>query len=159
MRVVVAIDERLDETPLERVAALLGVNGAKIEIEIEIEIVLVHVLDTAGREEWEHNAGRHLLRPGALRHAGERMQAADQAHGERVLAAAGAIAAGWGVGAVTTRLLEGSPKHEIRALLDREGADTLVIFVRGREVGPKSIHKEARFLIDHAPCAVLVVKR
>jgi hypothetical protein len=30
--------------------------------------------------------------------------------------------------------------------------------VHGREVGPKSIHKEARFLIDHAPCTVLVVK-
>ena len=34
----------------------------------------------------------------------------------------------------------------------------LVVFVHGREVGPKSIHKEARFLIDHAPCSVLVVK-
>jgi nucleotide-binding universal stress UspA family protein len=43
-------------------------------------------------------------------------------------------------------------------LLDAEGADALVVFVRGREVGPKSIHKEARFLIDHAPCTVLVIK-
>ena len=34
----------------------------------------------------------------------------------------------------------------------------LFVIVRGADVGPKSIHKEARFLIDHAPCAVLVVK-
>ena len=72
--------------------------------------------------------------------------------------AAAAAAAGWGAVHVETRLLEGSPKHAVRALLDAEGADALVVFVHGREVGPKSIHKEARFLIDHAPCTVLVVK-
>jgi nucleotide-binding universal stress UspA family protein len=149
MRIVVAIDERLDETPLERVPELLNVHDATV--------LLVHVLDTAGREEWERSAGHHLLRPGAPRAGSVRMQAADRAHGERVLVAAAQVAAGWGA-VVTTRLLEGSPKHEVRALLDAEGADVLVVFVRGHDVGPKSIHKEARFLIDHAPCAVLTVK-
>jgi nucleotide-binding universal stress UspA family protein len=86
------------------------------------------------------------------------MRAADHAAGERILAAATRAVASWGAAEVQTRLLEGSPKHEIHALLNAEGADTLVVFVRGREVGPKSIHKEARFLIDHAPCPVLVVK-
>ncbi len=150
MRIVVAMDERLDETPLDRVPPLLNVRGA--------EVLLVHVLDTAGREEWERSAGHHLLRPGAPRVGAERMQAADRAHGERVLAAAARAVTAWGADVVTTRLLEGSPKHEVRALLDAEGADVLVLFVRGREIGPKSIHKEARFLIDHAPCPVLVVK-
>jgi hypothetical protein len=37
-------------------------------------------------------------------------------------------------------------------------ATLLAVLMRPREVGPKSIHKEARFLIDHAPCPVLVVK-
>lgn len=150
MRIVVAVDERLDETPLARVPALLNVGGA--------EVLLVHVLDTAGGEEWEQAAGRHLLRPGAPRFGRDRMRAADQAQGERVLAAAAQAAGAWGAGRVTTRLLSGSPKHEIRALLDTEGADALVVFIRGREVGPRSIHKEARFMIDHAPCPVLVVK-
>jgi nucleotide-binding universal stress UspA family protein len=150
MRIVVALDERLDETPLGRVPALLNVRGA--------DVLLVHVLDPAGREEWERAAGRHLLRPRAPHLSAGRMHMADRAEGERVLAAAATAAAGWGAAHVETRLLEGSPKHAIRALLDAEGADALVVFVHGREVGPKSIHKEARFLIDHAPCTVLVVK-
>ena len=150
MRIIVAVDERLDETPLGRVPALLNVRDA--------DVLLVHVLDPAGREEWERAAGRHLLRPSAPHFGAGRMQAADRAEGERVLAAAAAAAAGWGAAHVETRLLEGSPKHAIRALLDAEGADALVVFVHGREVGPKSIHKEARYLIYHAPCTVLAVK-
>jgi nucleotide-binding universal stress UspA family protein len=150
VRIVVAVDERLDETPLGRVPALLNVRGA--------DVLLVHVLDPAGREEWERAAGRHLLRPRAPHLTAGRMHMADQAEGERVLGAAAAAAAGWSAAHVETRLLEGSPKRAIRALLDAEGADVLVVFVHGHEVGPKSIHKEARFLIDHAPCTVLVVK-
>lgn len=150
MRVVVAVDERPGETPLERVPALLHMQGT--------EVVLVHVLDPAGREEWERAAGRHLMRPSAPHRAAEGMRLADHAEGERLLVAAAQRAAGWGAARVETRLLEGSPKHTIRALLDGEGAEALVVFVRGPEVGPKSIHREARFLIDHAPCAVLVVK-
>jgi nucleotide-binding universal stress UspA family protein len=150
MRVIVAVDERADETPLERVPALLNVRDA--------EVVIVHVLDPGGREEWEHAAGRHLLRPGCPHHGEERMHAADRARGERVLAAAEKAAADWGAARVETRLLEGSPKHTIYDLLRAEGADVLVVFVHGREVGPKSIHKEARFLVDHAPCPVLIVK-
>lgn len=150
MRVIVAVDERPDETPLERVPALLRIGGAAVTV--------VHVLDPGGREEWEHAAGRHLLRPGPPRSGGERMRAADRMQGERVLAMAAAKAAAWDAAHVETRLLEGSPKHTIYDLLQAEGADVLVVFVHGREVGPKSIHKEARFLIDHAPCAVLVVK-
>ena len=150
MRIVVAVDERLAETPLERVPALLNVQDAAV--------LIVHVLDPSGRADWEHAAARHLLWRGSPHHGGERMRAADHASGERVLAAATRAVASWGAAAVQTRLLEGSPKHEIHALLNAEGADTLVVFVRGREVGPKSIHKEARFLIDRAPCSVLVVK-
>src|SRR5690242_17253579 len=101
MRVIVAVDERADETPLERVPVLLNVRDA--------EVVIVHVLDPGGREEWEHAAGRHLLRPGRPRHGEERMHAADRARGERVLAAAARAAAGWGAARVETRLLEGSP--------------------------------------------------
>lgn len=150
MYVVVAVDARLDETPLARVPDLLNVAGAGV--------LVIHVLDPSGRETWEHAAGRHLMRPGAPRHEAERMRAADRADGERLLNAAVAAMSRWGTKRIETRLLEGSPKHEIYAVLQAERADALVIFVRGHEVGPKSIHKEARFLIDHAPCAVLVVK-
>jgi hypothetical protein len=105
MRIVVAVDERLDETPLERVPALLNVQDAAV--------LIVHVLDPGGRAEWEHAAARHLLWREPPHHTGERMRAADHAAGERVLAAATRAVASWGAAEVQTRLLEGSPKHEI----------------------------------------------
>lgn len=150
MRVVVAIDERAGESPLARVPLALNLAGAAI--------LAVHVLDPGGPEEWERAAGRHLLRSTPSHLSRERMHAADRREGEQVLAAATAAMAAWGAARVETRLLEGSPKHEIYALLTREPADVLVVFIHGHEVGPKSIHKEARFLIDHATCLVLVVK-
>lgn len=150
MRIVVAIDERTAEGELERLPRLLSMQGS--------EALLVHVLDTGGREEWERAAARRLLRPGPAGRGEQRMRGADRQGGERALARAAALAATWGVARIETRLLEGAPKHEIRRLLDMEGADLLAVFVHGRETGPKSIGKEARFLIDHAPCPVLVVK-
>jgi len=152
MRIVVAVNEHPVEDALGRLPRLTPLQGA--------EALLVHVLDTGGREEWERGAARRLFRPGGpARQGDERMHAADRAGGERALARAAAIAASsWPDTRVETRLLQGSPKHEIRRLLDDEGADLLVVFVHGYEVGPKSIGKEARFLIDHAPCPVLVVK-
>lgn len=150
MRVVVAIDERLDETSLARVPRALNLHGA--------DVLAAHVVDPGGRQEWERAAGRHLLRTGSSHMGGQRMLAADRADGERILSAAAKGMVAWGAARVETRLLEGSPKHEICALLTREPADVLVVFVHGHEVGPKSIHKEARFLVDHAPCMVLVVK-
>jgi len=74
------------------------------------------------------------------------------------LVRAAAVMTDWGAVRVQTHLLEGSPKHEIHAVLESERVDALVVFVHGPDVGPKSIGKEARFLIDHARCAVVVVK-
>ena len=150
MRVVVALDERLAESPLGQVPRILAVRDA--------DVLLVHVLDTGVREEWEQGAMHRLLRSRASGADRAGMQEVDRGAGERLLAAAAAQTGDWAAGQVRTRLLEGSPKHVIRDLLDREGADVLVVFVHGHEVGPRSIHKEARFLIDHAPCPVLVVK-
>mgnify|MGYP001243339053 CR=1 FL=1 len=150
MRLVIAVDERPAEALLERVPEIINVRAA--------EILLVHVLDPGGPEEWERIAGRHLLRPGPLGRGRERMRAVDRTEGERVLSRAAAAAEAWGATGLETRLLEGSPKHEIVELLGTEGANLLVVFVHGREIGPKSIHKGARFMIDHAPCPALIIK-
>jgi len=150
MRLVIAIDERPVDVLLERVLELVNVRDA--------EILLVYVLDPGGPEEWERIAGRHLLRPGPLGRGKEHMRAVDRTEGERVLSRAAAAAAAWGATGVEARLLEGDPKHQIVALSATEGADLLVVFVHGREVGPKSIHKPARFMIDHALCPVLIIK-
>jgi nucleotide-binding universal stress UspA family protein len=150
MRVVVAIDERVGVAALSRLPGLLDLRDAQMTV--------VHVLDPGGRAEWQRVAGHHLLRPHSPQTGARSMYTADHDEGERLLAAAATTLSQTSVAQVRTRLLEGSPKHTIQALLADEPADALVVFVHGREVGPKSIGKEARFLIDHAPCAVLVVK-
>lgn len=150
MRVVVAIDERVGEAALSRLPGLLDLRDAQMTV--------VHVLDPGGRAEWQRAAGHHLLRSHPPQTGAQSMYTADHDEGERLLAAAATALSQTSAAQVRTRLLEGSPKHTIQALLADEPADALVVFVHGHEVGPKSIGKEARFLIDHAPCAVLVIK-
>ncbi len=150
MKVAVALDARWEMTQLARVPQIVTVR--------EAEVLAVHVLDPGGREEWEHAARRHLLRSGPPRKGQERMHAVDHSEGERLLARAATAMAGWGAARVQTRLLEGRPKHEIHTLLENDKVDVLVVFVHGQDAGPTSIGTEARFLIDHAPCAVVVVK-
>ena len=49
--------------------------------------------------------------------------------------------------------------HPERELLKASGGADLLVLARNREprLGPKSLSHEARFVVDHAPCAVLLV--
>jgi nucleotide-binding universal stress UspA family protein len=73
-----------------------------------------------------------------------------------------AIAARAGLGAVTTQLMRGQPERVIVDLAARE-VDLVVVGAReGVAVlptGPESVGHVARFVLDHAPCNVLLVRR
>jgi nucleotide-binding universal stress UspA family protein len=51
--------------------------------------------------------------------------------------------------------VRGRAKHEIVAAA--EGATMLVVARDGPGPGPKSLGKDVRFVVDHAPCPVLLV--
>ncbi len=127
------------------------------------ELLLVHVIDLGPRHELEHLPGP-LLRRGP--HGGpERtrvMDAAEVAAGERALAEALAVAQAGGLTA-QTRLERGKPEQVIVSLARETGANQIAIGARQApehhpKLGPGSVGHAARFVLDHAPCDVLLVR-
>src|SRR5579884_3693844 len=100
MRIVVAIDERATEGELARLPRLLLLH--------DVELLLVHVLDSGGRDEWERGAAHRLLHHGPPHAHREQMGVADRQSGERLLARAASVASRWPDVQIGTRLLEGS---------------------------------------------------
>lgn len=153
MRIAVAVKGSEGEVFLRRVARLAPLSSAE-------EIVLVHVVDTRPRQEMEMARDRFLLRHPL---GPERSQ--DLARAEEERARAGIryaqevfIAVGIAPDVLRPMVLHGKPNEEIRRLLDAESIDLVVVGGTGGKPGPHSIGKTARFLIDHAPHAALLVR-
>jgi nucleotide-binding universal stress UspA family protein len=144
-----------DEAPrlIEIASRLIGRDG---------EWLTVHVLDTRPRVElgWLR-AGI----PGAGPLGREQRLAIDDAATERaraVLAEAehALTAAGLSFGGAVQRT--GEPGREICGAARAEHVDLVALLARrrpGPDVGPPSVGHTARFVVDHAPCPVLLVRR
>lgn len=153
MRVLCGVSGRDGAQLVERLLAQLGGGATALQ--------LVLVIDEGPRHGLE--ALRGPLGRGPQVGAGRRaqMDQAEEQSGALVLAEAEAAARRAGVREVTTRLLRGEPGH-ILAALAAEGADMVAVGAHeGGGVwppGPKSVGHVARFVLDHAPCSVLLVR-
>jgi nucleotide-binding universal stress UspA family protein len=119
---------------------------------------LLYVIDTGPHEEMERKRER-LLRPHELPPARRtQMQQAEQASALDILEEG-------------TRYLPGAEKLQRQGRPEREivncaaewNADLIVICPRsplsgGPPIGPKSVRHVARFVLDHAPCPVLLTR-
>jgi nucleotide-binding universal stress UspA family protein len=119
---------------------------------------LLYVTDIGPHEEMERKRER-LLRPHELPPARRaQMQQAEQASAQDILEEG-------------TRYLPGAEKLQRQGRPEREivncaaawNADLIVICPRsplsgGPSIGPKSVGHVARFVLDHAPCPVLLVR-
>ena len=146
MKVVVLIDGL--HTRLSRLVAFDAV-----------EMLVVYVAVTGpgeGLELMHHRPGRGPLPPHA-RHAiveaqGERSEAA--------LAEAQRLAEGLGARATKVHV-EGEAGRAVCELAAKERADLVVVRAGGPDrppVGPKSLGPVARFITDHSPCPVLLLR-
>ena len=156
-----------------KVLVALGVRDAWALVEHTIrmlqptalELLLVYVVD----EEHHQNA---LRLPGGLgrRHEPHDMrrlalaQAEDQSAGrslERGVEAA--LACAISPEHIARRLMRGRPAQTIVALAEDEHCDLIVVRARDEvqvrvPAGPASVGHTARFILDHAPCDVLLVR-
>ncbi|THA50324.1 universal stress protein [Streptomyces sp. A1136] len=117
------------------------------------DIVLLHI-DSPDVGDVGHGAFAGLLgRVRAERDPGTAMEHLASATADRVLAAAGELL-GRPHRAVK---LTGRPETEVVAAA--EGADLLVLVRDGdhSRLGPRSLGPTSRFVVDHAPCPVLLV--
>ena len=112
-------------------------------------ITLLHVTDSAAADAARGAFTGLLGRAG--RDPGAQLEAmADSAATELLDAAAARL------GRAADRVRRhGRPEHQVTEAA--RGASLLVVAREGAEAGPKSLGKAARFVVDHAPCPVLLI--
>jgi nucleotide-binding universal stress UspA family protein len=159
-RLVVAIAGSEDPALVVELAALLGLDGPTVVLQ------LLHVVDSGPR-------GLLPIGPGPRR--GPWPKPSDASIQRRVTVAedegATALLAAWHqrfsaslpAATMSTEVRRGQPEQEVIAAAKAFRADAIVLCARPRsgptEPGPRSVGHVARFVVDHAPVPVLLVRR
>ena len=159
-RFLVALAGTEDPALPERVAQVVGTGGPAVEM------TLLHVAETGPRELATHDpAVRRGPWPTPKRAVIEhRLSDADNAgtaalltvwH-ERFAVALPGIR-------ITQLVAQGRPEQEIIVAAERLNADAVILCARPRigptEPGPRSVGHVARFVVDHSPVPVLLIRR
>ena len=125
------------------------VDAARALAPADQEVTLLHVTDSAALEA-AHGAFTGLLGRAGRDPAAQLDAMAESAATELLDAAAARL------GRKADRVrLRGRPEHQVTEAA--RGATLLVVARQGAEAGPKSLGKAARFVVDHAPCPVLLI--
>ena len=142
MRLAVWVTEGTWPATIDAARDLIGDDQA--------EVMLIHVLE-AGRPPREGFG--LLMGRGRVRHAEHEMNQLSQDAAQQMLDRAQERLAR----PATGRLEEGLPERIVTAVADE--VDYLVIGRDGdrSRLGPHSLGKHTRFVVDHAPCRVLLI--
>jgi len=155
MRVICAIGQRGGPELIEGLIKIVGK---------EVECVLLHVIDTGPRHDWKDYLRGPLHRrphPDKLPHEAA-IIAAEETASRKVIEEATEAAKRIGLKA-TAIVKEGQPeKIIIQVILEME-ATLIAIWARESgaghpRMGPAALGHTARFVIDHAPCDVLLLR-
>jgi nucleotide-binding universal stress UspA family protein len=154
--IICAIGQRGGAELVQRMAEVVGV---------EAECLLLHVIDAGPRHDIEEYLYGPLHR---LPHSGKPMRAAalknaDEASGHTAVEEGLNVARRAGLKAEAS-IQEGRPGEKIVQLAAATKAALIVIAANEGaaghpRLGPASLGHTARFVIDHAPCDVLLVRQ
>jgi nucleotide-binding universal stress UspA family protein len=119
---------------------------------------MLYVVDTGPRKEIEYTRQRFLRPPGPPSLREDEMQQAEKASAEDILNEGLRHLPG-----AETLQRKGRPEREIVNTAAEWQADLVVICARAEyggktTIGPKSVGHVARFILDHAPCPVLLLR-
>jgi nucleotide-binding universal stress UspA family protein len=150
VKLIVACDGRDLPTFFAALTQVIPLSGS--------EVILAHVVDSGFEEGWQLAAGHRLLghRPGSRQHT--QLQRTEEDQGRAILAEALNLSSDWPVTARDARQLTGNPERELVRLALAEHADVIVLGQHRLELGPHALGRCARFVVDHAPCSVLLVR-
>ena len=154
MRVLCAVGQRGGPELVKRVAEILH-SGT--------ELLLLHVIDTGPRHDLKHLIGSLRHGPAAGPARERELSAAEESVGNDSLAETQAAAEA--VGFVTrSSQVSGRPEEVILKIAADEDVSLICMSAReGAEghphIGPASVGHTARFVLDHAPCDVLLLRQ
>jgi nucleotide-binding universal stress UspA family protein len=135
-----------------------AVSGATEMLSQDPVVAIIYVVDQGPHREIEHTRER-FFRPPAPPPARERqMREVEQSSAREIVDEGLRYLPG-----AEVFQLEGRPEREIVNAAAEWRADLIVICPRAeyrdkRQIGPKSVGHVARFVLDHAPCPVLLVR-
>jgi nucleotide-binding universal stress UspA family protein len=143
----------LDGTNIEQISRTVSTI-----LKTDTALGLLYVIDNAPHEELDRRRERFLRHTGPLARRREQMQQADESTAQDILDEGGRYLPG-----SEPLRRTGRPEREIVNCAAEWAAELLVICSRAQydqrpEIGPKSVGHVARFVLDHAPCAVLLVR-
>ncbi len=121
----------------------------------------VHVIDARGRVDLGALRGGVAGAGPLPRHLVAAIEEAGREHASNVLAAASAAFAESGLASDAGLVRVGEPGREICAAATATSADLVVLRASRHariEPGPRSVGHTARFVVDHAPCGVLLIR-
>ncbi len=150
MRVLCCIDGTNVEQVSKAVGALLGTETRTIGV--------LYVTDTGPEVQMERHRERFLRPPRPPLPRREQMRQAEEASAQEILEEGSRY-----LGGAEMLRRTGRPEREIVQAAVEWQADVIVICSRspqggGPPLGPKSVGHVARFVLDHAPCPVLLVR-
>jgi nucleotide-binding universal stress UspA family protein len=143
-----------------------GTNGKQVSKAREmlsatqpLTLGILYVIDTGPRKDIEHTRERFLRRPGPPRSREDEMEQAELAAAQDVLDEGLRY-----IPNAETFRRQGRPEREIVNVAAEWQADLVIICPRGEyggkpTIGPKSVGHVARFVLDHAPCPVLLLRQ
>lgn len=153
MQILIALKGSEPGGYFRRIASLIPWQNAE-------RIILAHVIDTGPRDDLDRGRERYFRRRAIpaergvdLERAEEERARAGLAYGREALRDAGIPE-----DSLTEVVLRGKPNEALRGLLTDEQIELVVVGGRGGKPGPHSVGKTARFVIDHAPGAALLVR-
>lgn len=151
MRVLCCLDGTNIEQISTTVSSMLRADN--------LTLALVYVIDQGPRGEMERQRERFFRSPELKPRHKEQMQKAENATAQDILDEGARYLSG-----ATLFKREGNPEREIVRLAEEWLADLVVLCPRstisdGLTSGPKSVGHTARFVVDHAPCPVLLVRK
>ncbi len=150
MRVLCCLDGTNIEQLSNAVSTMLCADG--------LTIGLIYVIDSEPHGELERQRERFLRHPQLPPQRRDQIRQAEENAAQEILQEGGRHFP-------NAELLrrEGRPEREIVQSAAEWGTDLIVICSRslrspGPPLGPKSVGHVARFVLDHAPCPVLLVR-
>ncbi|HEY7992870.1 MAG TPA: universal stress protein [Candidatus Eremiobacteraceae bacterium] len=154
MLIVICLDLEDGLDPITGLVGRIALAGADVE--------LLHVVDTVERVILERSLHAGVVRP-QLADVEEELDDDERAMLRATYDQAAPVLGAQGIANIRLSVGSGRPERVIVSHLSEANADLCVVARRTdwkqrREVGPHSVGKVARYIVDHASCPVFVLR-